>query len=421
MILGFQEVVELTASNILNNDGVKAKYWEDLIQKQLDNTCSNKYVLLRSEYLSSILLFLFVDSSKMGRITQVEGKTKKTGLGGMTANKGSVSIRFDYGITSFCFVNSHLAAGAINVEERYGDIVSTWSGLRFSRNRLIEDHNNIIWLGDLNYRISKPNEEVRALVQQRNFDALLRYDQLSNELKRREELRGFKEMKINFIPTYKFDKGTSDYDSSEKQRIPSWTDRIIYKGKSIEQLAYNSINEITFSDHKPIYGLFSVSAKLINHDIKSKLTKKFYSQYKSSKQVGLIELNDPDSDNDYIDDKYTSYNNNNINNNNSSSENSSVLIPELSSMSSSPAPPALPQRRQVPPAYDPTALLPGFSDDSSRDRDSLHEPTSPRKTSSVNNNIQHPVITQWNTGIDSSTSSTTKISYRFNFNFSFNR
>ncbi|GME88678.1 unnamed protein product [[Candida] boidinii] len=61
-------------------------------------------------------------------------------------------------------------------------------------------------------------------------------------------------------------------------------------------------------------------------------------------------------------------------------------------MSSSPAPPALPQRRQVPPAYDPTALLPGFSDDSSRDRDSLHEPTSPRKTSSVNNNIQHPVV-----------------------------
>ncbi|OWB61676.1 phosphatidylinositol phosphate phosphatase activity protein [[Candida] boidinii] len=375
MILGFQEVVELTASNILNNDGVKAKYWEDLIQKQLDNTCSNKYVLLRSEYLSSILLFLFVDSSKMGKITQVEGKTKKTGLGGMTANKGSVSIRFDYGITSFCFVNSHLAAGAINVEERYGDIVSTWNGLRFSRNRLIEDHNNIIWLGDLNYRIPKPNEEVRSLIKQRNLDTLLRYDQLSSEMKRREELRGFKEMKINFIPTYKFDKGTSDYDSSEKQRVPSWTDRIIYKGNSIEQLAYDSINEITFSDHKPIYGLFNGSAKLINHDIKSKLTKKFYSQYKSSKKIGLIELNDPDDDDI---------------NNNSSSETSSILIPELSSMSSSPAPPALPQRRQVPPAYDPSALLPGFANNSSsRDSDSSIEPISPRKSSNV---PLHPVV-----------------------------
>ncbi|GMF05626.1 unnamed protein product, partial [[Candida] boidinii] len=59
-------------------------------------------------------------------------------------------------------------------------------------------------------------------------------------------------------------------------------------------------------------------------------------------------------------------------------------------MSSSPAPPALPQRRQVPPAYDPSALLPGFANNSSsRDSDSSIEPISPRKSSNV---PLHPVV-----------------------------
>ena len=49
--------------------------------------------------------------------------------------------------------------------------------------------------------------------------------------------RGLQEGPIAFRPTYKFDKGDSNpeaYDTSEKQRIPAWCDRVFFRGSSQE-------------------------------------------------------------------------------------------------------------------------------------------------------------------------------------------
>lgn len=35
-------------------------------------------------------------------------------------------------------------------------------------------------------------------------------------------LRSFDEAPINFKPTYKYNRGEIEYDSSEKKRIPAW-------------------------------------------------------------------------------------------------------------------------------------------------------------------------------------------------------
>lgn len=65
---------------------------------------------------------------------------------------------------------------------------------------------------------------------------------------------------MNFRPTYKYDVGTASYDSSAKSRIPSWTDRILYipNTEVLDCIAYNSVDEIATSDHRPVYASFVV-------------------------------------------------------------------------------------------------------------------------------------------------------------------
>ena len=38
-----------------------------------------------------------------------------------------------------------------------------------------------------------------------------------------QAFNGFSEGHIQFPPTFKFDPGTENYDTSPKQRVPSWT------------------------------------------------------------------------------------------------------------------------------------------------------------------------------------------------------
>ncbi len=73
-------------------------------------------------------------------------------------------------------------------------------------------------------------------------------------------LENFVEPPLHFRPTYKFDRGTDIYDSGPKSRIPSWTDRILYKNcEDIACLGYNSDMSISTSDHKPVYASFLIN------------------------------------------------------------------------------------------------------------------------------------------------------------------
>lgn len=56
----------------------------------------------------------------------------------------------------------------------------------------------------------------------------------------------------------------TDTDLSEKQRTPSWTDRILWLSVhdgAVKSLKYTSHPEITLSDHKPVSSVFSLQVK----------------------------------------------------------------------------------------------------------------------------------------------------------------
>ncbi|CAK7224542.1 hypothetical protein SBRCBS47491_005587 [Sporothrix bragantina] len=66
---------------------------------------------------------------------------------------------------------------------------------------------------------------------QATIDSLLPHDQLSCVIKDRKAFHGgWREGRITFLPSYKYDVGTVGlFDSSEKRRAPSWCDRILYR------------------------------------------------------------------------------------------------------------------------------------------------------------------------------------------------
>ena len=276
-IIGLEEVVELTPGHILSTDPYAKQYWERRILTLINGKKKGrKFCKVWSGQLGGILAMFFIKDTEYDRINHVEADVKKTGFGGMASNKGAVAISFKYNATSFCVVVSHLAAGLENVEQRHNDYKTIFKNIRFARGLRIKDHDAIIWMGDFNYRILMSNDEVRQLITLKDYATLLQKDQLNQQMTSGESFPYFHEMPISFPPTYKFDPGTRTYDTSEKMRIPAWTDRILSRGEVLKQLRYSCAENILFSDHRPVFAMFRARISVVDESKKLALFKEIY-------------------------------------------------------------------------------------------------------------------------------------------------
>ena len=79
-------------------------------------------------------------------------------------------------------MTAHLAAGFANYDERNRDYQTISRGLRFQRNRSVDDHDMVIWLGDFNYRIGLSDEKVRKCIKAGDLGMLYQNDQVAKQI-----------------------------------------------------------------------------------------------------------------------------------------------------------------------------------------------------------------------------------------------
>ncbi|KAJ3193294.1 hypothetical protein HK101_005090 [Irineochytrium annulatum] len=262
-VLGFQEL-DLSTEAYIISDKTKEDDWCYAIASALEPLPSN-YVKVTSKQLIGMLVVIYAKSTHAEHITEVSTESVGTGILGLMGNKGAVGCRLRLYDSYLTFVNSHLAADTGQVDRRnqdfaeicrrlqfmvpqqYGDyrsfifqnpwLVNTFDingGGGFGTQNLsairqftgIYDSDHLIWLGDLNYRVNLSDTDAKSMIEEKRLSELFAYDQLMQEKAAKKVFVDFEEPPVDFPPTYKFDVGTSRYDTSEKRRAPSWCDRI---------------------------------------------------------------------------------------------------------------------------------------------------------------------------------------------------
>lgn len=83
--IGFEEIVDLNAANIVNSSTENAKAWASELQKVLSRDCP--YALITYQQLVGVCLYVFVRPEHVPYIKDVAVDSVKTGLGGHTGKK----------------------------------------------------------------------------------------------------------------------------------------------------------------------------------------------------------------------------------------------------------------------------------------------------------------------------------------------
>jgi len=267
----------------------------------------DEYVKVEEESMVAMHVVVFVRKELAVYVSGVDKARVATGVGNVIGNKGGVGVCMNVGSTSVLFINSHFAAHQHAVDKRNADFwaisnklnlrpkhpatsspatslntlstptvssqplpaaplpVRASSSSSASTSTLVtERFDRVFWLGDLNYRIEGTHRLVCHLLTSDHLQPLLNNDQLTRQRLTHAAFNHFHEQPITFRPTYKVDPNTvpTVYDSSRKQRVPGWTDRVLWRdvegSGGVEAAEYGSCEDVRSSDHFPVYARFRV-------------------------------------------------------------------------------------------------------------------------------------------------------------------
>eukprot|EP01119_Soliformovum_irregulare_P014904 TRINITY_DN4128_c0_g2_i2.p1 TRINITY_DN4128_c0_g2~~TRINITY_DN4128_c0_g2_i2.p1 ORF type:complete len:721 (-),score=152.89 TRINITY_DN4128_c0_g2_i2:205-2367(-) len=249
--VGFQELVKISGKEVAKDLADVEGPMKQFAESQLDATLNadiQNYVQIFSKQVVGTMLCVFIKKEMVLQISNIQWDQIRVGIMNKMGNKGAIAVRFEWGGEgaptgvrqsaiekqsmgptmgggAVCIVCSHYAAGQSKVGRRNNDYRQSVSKIEFpthkGRKLTILDHENIIWLGDFNYRINfLTKNAVVQMINNGRMEELTLYDQLRMEREAGRVFSGFKEGKLHFIPSYKYDPNSTVWDSSEKDRAP---------------------------------------------------------------------------------------------------------------------------------------------------------------------------------------------------------
>ncbi|XP_012714828.2 phosphatidylinositol 3,4,5-trisphosphate 5-phosphatase 2A [Fundulus heteroclitus] len=247
--------------------------WVESLRAVLKEQTELDYKPIAVQTLWSIKLAVLVKPEHENRISHVGMSSVKTGIANTLGNKGAVGVSFMFNGTSFGFVNCHLTSGNEKIARRnqnYLDILRLLSlgDKQLSSFDISLRFTHLFWLGDLNYRLDMDIQEILNYINRKEFEPLLKVDQLNLEREKNKVFLRFAEEEISFPPTYRYERGSRDTYVWQKQKatgmrtnVPSWCDRILWKSYPETHIVCNSYgctDDIVTSDHSPVFATFEV-------------------------------------------------------------------------------------------------------------------------------------------------------------------
>jgi hypothetical protein len=269
-VLSLQEASPLNAKTVMFKSENFGDAWIDFFHDCLESADRHhkkgEWIKISGIVQVGLVVTAFVRLQRANpRITSPMTSSVKTGTLGLTGNKGSVGLRFAiaYGTSNPLVVsvmNVHLASGDGKGDFRKNELTKIINTSLFdSGNHHFFDSNLSIVNGDLNSRVAETETEGVRIPPD---DEIL--------TRSREEAEGFLfcESEVTFPATYKLIPGQEGRLVFFDNRRPGWCDRILYrsnggrqedkKSEKFHPIAYDSIREIDYSDHSPVFGIFSL-------------------------------------------------------------------------------------------------------------------------------------------------------------------
>ncbi|KAL3934619.1 MAG: hypothetical protein SGBAC_009701 [Bacillariaceae sp.] len=249
------------------------------IRQQIQQILGDDYTNISQEQRGQMRLTIWALKDVAPGIRNIKVSGANTGVGNVLANKGGIVTSMVFHDTRLSFLSAHLAA---HEGDRYYnarcsnmyDILKSSKTFeicdRHSIDSTVGSHHMFV-MGDLNFRTkfsdnstathAEKFERACKMIKEEDWTGLYRYDELHKGVRLGDVLVDFDTLPCNFNPTFKVER-THGFDYKD-QRIPSYTDRILFKSApglrgNLRPLCHEACEDFITSDHKPMRGAFSI-------------------------------------------------------------------------------------------------------------------------------------------------------------------